>query len=89
MRVLKHIGSNFPERDGGGILVKTRTGTMLYYTEGGRPGEELEVFSYDVGDYRGYKTFVKGVSAPCESSRCACKIKLRECPSQLTKRRPP
>lgn len=60
MKILKHIGSNFPERDGGGIIAQKPDGSvwLFYICEGGNPGDVFEVETFDLGKTeRGYKAF--------------------------------
>ena len=62
MKILKHIGSNFPERDGGGIIAQRQDGSvwLFHIYEGGIPGDILEVEKFDLGKTeRGYRVFVQ------------------------------
>ncbi len=65
MRVLKHIGSNFPERDGGAIIAKKTNGSVWLFNveEGGNPGDMLEVEEFDLGkNEKGYRAFTTRLS---------------------------
>lgn len=65
MRVLRHIGSPFPERDGGAVIAQRRDGSvwLLSVYEGGNPGDMLEVEAFDLGKTeRGYRAFMERLS---------------------------
>lgn len=61
MRILRHLGSNFPERDGGAVLVQRRDGSVwLLHVKGCEPGGVMDVESFDLGKTeRGYRSFVQ------------------------------
>jgi hypothetical protein len=56
-----HIGSKFPERDGGGIVVESKNSAYVFYTPGGKPGEMLDVYGIEIGKGTGYTDFARAV----------------------------
>jgi hypothetical protein len=60
-RITQHLGSNFPERDGGAVVVEAKDSAWFFYTPGGSPGEKLEVYGIELGKGSGYTNFARTV----------------------------